>query len=31
MSNIFDSFTFPNGSVLKNRMVKAAMEEDMAV
>ena len=29
-SSIFTSFTLPNGQVLKNRIVKAAMEENLA-
>jgi 2,4-dienoyl-CoA reductase-like NADH-dependent reductase (Old Yellow Enzyme family) len=29
-SPIFSSFTLPNGQVLKNRLVKAAMEENLA-
>jgi 2,4-dienoyl-CoA reductase-like NADH-dependent reductase (Old Yellow Enzyme family) len=29
-SSIFTSFTLPNGQVLKNRLVKAAMEENLA-
>ncbi|WP_299081364.1 NADH:flavin oxidoreductase/NADH oxidase family protein [uncultured Paraglaciecola sp.] len=29
-SSIFTSFTLPNGQILKNRMVKAAMEENLA-
>ncbi|GAA0852814.1 NADH:flavin oxidoreductase/NADH oxidase family protein [Aliiglaciecola litoralis] len=28
--NIFDSYTLPSGGVLKNRLVKAAMEENLA-
>lgn len=31
ISPIFDPFTLPNGSVLPNRLAKAAMEENMAV
>jgi 2,4-dienoyl-CoA reductase-like NADH-dependent reductase (Old Yellow Enzyme family) len=30
INKVFNSLTLPNGSVLKNRIVKAAMEEDMA-
>lgn len=30
MTQLFDSLTLPNGSVLPNRIAKAAMEEDMA-
>lgn len=30
MSEIFSSFTLPNGTELKNRLVKAAMEENLA-
>ena len=29
-ASIFTSFTLPNGQVLKNRLVKAAMEENLA-
>lgn len=29
-SPVFEPFTLPNGSVLQNRLVKAAMEENMA-
>ena len=29
-SSIFTPFTLPNGSIIKNRVVKAAMEENMA-
>ena len=29
-SSIFTSFTLPNGQVIKNRLVKAAMEENLA-
>ena len=29
-SNLFTSYTLPNGQVLKNRLVKAAMEENLA-
>jgi 2,4-dienoyl-CoA reductase-like NADH-dependent reductase (Old Yellow Enzyme family) len=28
---VFDSFILPNGNVVKNRIVKAAMEENMAI
>ncbi|MER7606792.1 NADH:flavin oxidoreductase/NADH oxidase family protein [Nocardioides sp. NPDC127503] len=30
MSSVFEQFTLPNGSVLPNRLAKAAMEENMA-
>ncbi|MGY0387118.1 NADH:flavin oxidoreductase/NADH oxidase family protein [Nocardioides sp. WG-D5] len=30
MSSVFEQFTLPSGSVLPNRLVKAAMEENMA-
>ncbi len=29
-SSIFTSFTLPNGQIIKNRLVKAAMEENLA-
>lgn len=29
-TSVFSSFTFPNGQALKNRLVKAAMEENLA-
>lgn len=29
-ANVYDSFTLPSGGVLKNRLVKAAMEENLA-
>lgn len=29
-ANVYDSFTLPSGAVVKNRLVKAAMEENLA-
>lgn len=29
-ANVYDTFTLPSGAVLKNRLVKAAMEENLA-
>ena len=29
-TKVFSSFTLPSGGVLKNRLVKAAMEENLA-